>query len=457
MDWRKDSREATHWHFDLDKNKTECELCPRNCSLKEGQMGFCLVRGNVKNAMHTYNYGRSVQATEECIETEAVNHYMPGAKILSMGNVGCMMACSYCQNWQTSQIKHLNSDNVKIYTPQEVIDIALSNNIEVISWTYNDPVVWQEFVVDTSRLAKKHGITTLYKSALYIEAAPLKELIEVIDIFSISLKSMNEEVYKKITKGELKPVLRGIKQIAQSGKHLEISQLVVTELNDDGIDARKTAIWMRENVNPDVPLHLVAYHPAFRYDKPRTSIETLFKLRDIVLEEGIKYCYLGNVYSDNVSNTFCKKCNHKLVERFGLTVHVVGLNNTGNCTNCGEISPIKRPLDGQRNSVKDYSTFSENQKFEYEWNREVNSLHVVMEDVDKRDVLLRINRFPKNNIEYIEMNHGLERVIISRSGQTDERIIISADTARKIHFLPVLDRAHFPVVEDATHEKKYLN
>ncbi len=458
MDWSKDHRTANYWHYMPEINKTECELCPRHCNLKDGQMGFCQVRGNVGNEMHTYNYGRSVQATEECIETEAINHFMPGAKILSMGNVGCMMSCSYCQNWQTSQIKHLNNDNVKIYTPEQVINMALANKIKVISWTYNDPVVWQEFVVDTSRLAKKNGITTLYKSALYIEAEPLKELIEVIDIFSISLKSMNPEVYRKVTKGELEPVLRGIKQIAASGRHLEISQLVVTELNDDGVDARKTAIWMRENLGTHVPLHLVAYHPAFRYDKPRTTVETLLRLREIVMEEGISYCYLGNVYAENVSNTFCKKCNQKLVERFGLTVTVVGLDNQGNCISCGKHSPIIRAHEGINTVKKDYSTFVNRQDYEFTWNREGNSLHVVMDDQGgENDVLLQVQRFPGNKLEYIEMNRGLERVILSRSGNEDERIRISADTNNKIHYLPVLDRAHFPVVEDTTKEKKFLN
>ncbi len=457
MNWKKDSRVASFWHLSKSGDKVECELCPRNCSLKTDQMGFCQVRGNVENEMHTFNYGKSVQATIECIETEAVNHFMPGAKILSMGNVGCMMSCSYCQNWQTSQVKHLDANNVKSYTPEQVVELALSNGVKVISWTYNDPVVWQEFVVETSRLAQKNGLVTLYKSALYIEEKPLAELIEVMDIFSISLKCMDAEVYKKITKGELAPVLRGIKQISDSGKHLELSQLIVTELNDDGVDARKTAIWMRENLSPDVPLHLVAYHPAFRYNKPRTTLETLFKLRDIVIEEGIQHCYLGNVYADNVSNTFCKKCNEKLVERFGLTVNVLGLDKDSNCTNCGTHSPIRKPLGGQRKLDKDYSGFNSKQNFEYNWNTEGNSLHVVMDEPNSDNIILKINRLPENKTEYIEMNSGLERIILSRSGVEDQQIVISADTTSKIHYLPVLDRAHFPVVEDNTKKKKYLN
>jgi pyruvate formate lyase activating enzyme len=161
MDWRENSRTASHWSYDAAQGRVQCGLCPRHCRLKDTQLGFCLVRGNRGNELHTFNYGRSVQATAECIETEAINHWSPGARILSMGNIGCMMSCTYCQNWQTSQVKHLDHRNVKIYTPQEVVELARANDIGIISWTYNDPVVWQEFVVDTSRLAKEHGIETI--------------------------------------------------------------------------------------------------------------------------------------------------------------------------------------------------------------------------------------------------------------------------------------------------------
>jgi pyruvate formate lyase activating enzyme len=456
MEWRKDSRVASFWKFQPEQNKVMCNLCPRHCTLKEGQKGFCLVRGNVENELHTYNYGRSVQATIECIETEAINHFSPGAKILSMGNIGCMMACHYCQNWQTSQIKHLDDKNVKIYTPEEVIDLALANNIKIISWTYNDPVVWQEFVVDTSRLAQKNGIKTLYKSALYIETEPLEELIDVIDIFSVSLKCMNPEVYKKYTKGELEPVLKAIKQIYDSKKHLEISQLIVTELNDDGIDAKKTAQWMMENLDESIPLHLVAYHPAFRYNKERTSTETLLTLRNIVLEEGLKYCYLGNVYDDGISDTNCTSCNEKLVERFGLSVHIKSLNEDSCCTKCGAKSPIievnltpkEVPLEVHFISQMDHH---------YNWTHDIKSLHISVEDNKYDNLRFKVTRLPNQTYEYLELNKGLERLIISKSENNETGIEISIDHEAKVHFLPVLDRAHFPTAPGTEHNSKYIN
>lgn len=457
MNWKDNPRIASHWHFLSEQGKTECNLCPRHCKLKSGQNGFCQVRGNINDKMQTFNYGRSVTATIECIETEAVNHYSPGARILSLGNIGCMMNCSYCQNWQTSQVKHLDDRNVVYYTPEDVIKLAQSNGVGIISWTYNDPVVWHEFVVDTSKLAKRHGIKTLYKSALYIEIEPLRELIEVIDIFSISLKSMNPDVYIKETKGRLEPVLNAIKEIGKYDRHLEISQLVVTDLNDNGDDARKTAKWIIENLGCHIPFHLVGYHPAYRYTKERTQLDTLLHLRDIAVGEGIEHCYLGNVYSEEVSNTFCKVCDNKLVERFGLSVKVIGLLENGCCSNCGEQSAVKYPLEGKPIIFSNILDFSPKQEYNFEWNKEVKSLHILVEGNNSNKLLLKLQRMPSNKIEFIEFNNGLERVIISKSGNDDKYIKIEADSNVKIHYLPVLDRAHFPVIVDTTKIAKYLN
>ena len=451
--WRNESRLANYWQKKEDK--IQCNLCPRHCTLKEDQKGFCLVRGRVGNELHTYNYGVSVQATIENIETEAVNHYRPGSRILSMGNIGCMMACNYCQNWQTSQVKHLNDKNVHYYTPEDVVRLALENEIDIISWTYNDPVVWQEFVVDTSRLAKEHGIKTLYKSALYIEEEPLNELIEVIDIFSISLKGMDEKMYRKYTKGSLEPILERIKQISLTDRHLEISQLIVTDMNDNGEDAIKTADWIVENVGPDTPLHLVAYHPAFRYTKARTTTDTLLRLRDIVLERGIKYCYLGNVYADGVSNTNCYKCSSTLVRRFGLTVDVVGVTEDNCCSNCGSPTVITDPLQGQSTPVN-FDDFTGIQSNDYAWEDGVNSLHVVVNE-NHENMHLRVEHLPNGKTEYIQISGDLERLILSRRSEDENAVRISANFEGSLSFLPVLDRAHFPVEELSQSSHKYLN
>lgn len=447
-------RVADYWEYHSDVNKVECNLCPRHCTLKSGQDGFCQVRGNEDNKLYTFNFGKSIEATIETIETEAVYHHSPGHRILSMGNIGCMMACSFCQNWQTSQVKHLNTSNVHLYTPEEVVNVAIENNIDIISWTYNDPVVWQEFVVETSKLAQSKGIKTLYKSALYIEREPLAELIEVIDIFSISLKSMNDEVYRKVTKGKLQPVLDAILQIAESDRHLEISQLIVTGLNDNDEDARATSSWIVKNVGKDIPLHFVAYHPAFRYNEPRTGLEKLVRARDIALEEGIEYCYLGNMYHDDVSNTNCKECDALLVQRFGLTVNNIGLDEDNKCTSCG----CKSPIVGHVVEKKEPASIEAVNTYRFEWEGDVNSIHIINKEKDTNDsIRFNIVREPNDNLEYYELNAGIERLIISKASEDEKSIKIVSDSSIELLLLPVLDRAHFPVINESSNVDKYLN
>jgi len=450
----KPSRIADYWIKNKGNNTVICKLSPRNCELKEGQMGFCGVRGNKEGNLHIYNYGIGVEATIETIETEAVYHFEPGTRILSLGNVGCMMSCKFCQNWTTSQVKHLNPSNLRFFTPESVIEMAINNNIKVISWTYNDPVVWQEFVIDTSKLAKKAGIKTLYKTALYIEKEPLAALIEVIDIFSVSLKSMNAEMYHKFTKGELEPVLDGILQIAKSNCHLEISQLIVTDLNDDGIDAQKTAKWIVNNIGDHVPLHFVGYHPAYMYNKPRTPLNILLNARKIAKEEGIKHCYLGNIYRDDVSNTNCTNCDNLLIQRFGLTIINKGLDAENNCSECGHQSTIIGKIASENSSLQPKGICF-NEKMIFTWNTVQNSLHIIQTKGEKLHI--KVIRKPEEKEEYYELNKGIERLILSKSTENEEKILILTENIADIKVIPVLDRAHYPVLNKSEQSDKYIN
>ncbi len=382
MTWKNLTKEARHWK---PKGKNvECNLCPRNCEIIENRSGFCKVRGVKDGRLLSFNYGRSVSATLEVIETEAVNHFQPGAKILSLGNVGCMMACDFCQNWETSQIRHLPEQVVKNYTPEEVVQIAIDNGIEILSWTYNDPVVWHEFVMETARLAKSKGLKNLYKSAFYIQEEPVKELIEVIDIFSLSLKSLDDDFYKEHTKARLQPVLDRIKQVHASGRHLEISQLVITDRNDTEVEVIKTIEWVRSHLGTKVPLHFVGFHPAYKYlDVGRTSIDILVKARELALEAGIENCYLGNVYENGYSDTNCSGCGVSQVKRFGLTSECLNLDTHGVCTECGKQSNIKR--FEEKFVKREESNFVLSQQEDFLWNKEVNSLHLEISEGLKKN------------------------------------------------------------------------
>lgn len=451
---------ASHYERLAVKNAVQCNLCPRHCKILPQKFGFCGVRGNKDGHLVTYNFGRSVQAALETIETEAVYHYQPGASILSLGNIGCMMSCTFCHNWQTSQVKHLSDKSVHYYTPEEVVENALENNIGILSWTYNDPVVWHEFVCKTAELGQKHGIKSLYKSAFYIEKDPIDELIDVIDIFSLSLKSMDSVFYKKVTKGRLEPVLRGIEQVHKSGRHLEVSQLLVTDMNDTEEQCRKTANWMATTLSVDVPLHFVRFHPAFEYTHvDRTPLNRLYRARDIAHEEKVKHVYVGNVYQAGCADTKCSDCGNVLVKRFGLSTKVVGIDAKSNtCNKCGAASPIVDAFGGSRFTLPENTespdgvlkgTFSlapeQLVSQEVSWSAEVNSVHVVFPNVklpeERNETKLVLVREPHNTASVV--NKPLGRVILSRASESETGIRVFSD--QKFQLFSVLDRAHFPV------------
>jgi pyruvate formate lyase activating enzyme len=448
MDWKRGSRPARHWTASSDPARVECRLCPRHCKPRDGQHGFCRVRGNVGGALHTFNYGVSVQAAQETIETEAINHYRPGARILSLGNVGCMMSCTFCHNWETSQVKHLDPRAVHYYTPEQVVETALANEIRMLSWTYNDPVVWQEFVVDTARLAARHGIQNLYKSAFYIEEEPCRELIEVIDVFSLSLKSMSPELYRTVTAGELRPVLDRMRQVYAAGRHLEISNLMVTGMNDNDAEARRVVRFVLDELGPEVPLHFVRFHPAYRHTGvARTPPDVLLRAREMAIEEGLHHCYVGNLYAPGVSDTRCRSCDALLVERFGLTVRVAGLAVDGRCAQCGAAGPIQDPFGGARRGSVARDTDAD-RELGVAWNDEVQSLHVVA-PAGCGSVDLDVIRVPGGESARLSVGHGLSRVIVSRASADETGVVVRWPSRAPLRFLPVLDRAHFPVFDSA--------
>jgi pyruvate formate lyase activating enzyme len=458
QDWRSTSTTASHYEvFDhKGKPRVKCNLCPRHCLPANGKFGFCGVRGNIDGQLRSFNFGKSVPATEELIETEAVNHFSPGARILSLGNVGCSLSCSFCQNWETSQTNHLSEKSVRYYTPESVIQICKDNNIDIISWTYNDPVVWHEFVMITSKLARENGIKTLYKSAFYIEMAPVLELIEVIDIFSLSLKSMNPEFYRKQSKGELQPTLDVIKAVYDSGAHLEISQLVIPELNDHNDDIEKTVDWVLGNLDRYVPLHFVGFHPAYKYTHvERTPLSKLEMAYEISKEKGIEYCYLGNVYKNGASDTHCKGCQAKLVTRFGLKSKITNLDQQGICTQCGVLSPIKHVVLEQASVDYPDSLLKGLAVSSFEWSVESNSIHLSVSATQKAQTIY-IKR--RGYTEKRVVGNGLERILLTRHDGQELGVEIYAPEGVEFGIFPILDRAHFPVndVNNAPVEKSRL-
>lgn len=440
-----DSRPAAHWQT-VPGSRVRCVLCPRHCILEDGSMGYCGVRGAVSGELHTFNFGLSLAATEEFIETEAVVHWGPGARILSMGNIGCMMSCVFCQNWETSQIEHLNPAHIHRYQPRELVDICLQNGIKVISWTYNDPVVWHEFVVETSRLARRHGLKTLYKSALYIEKEPLEELIECIDIFSISLKSLSGSFYRERTGAELLPVLERIKQVACSGRHLEVSYLMIPGLNDSEADLRGMIEWVSSELGTEVPLHVVAFHPAYRYTEvQRTEVGALVRAREMAREKGIRYVYLGNTNLTAANDSICGGCGAMLVRRYGLISHPERIDADGRCTECGVPSPIREPLLDLQSRQHPEEESDLQRSLEFRWHSEAQSLHIVRASGDGARDRVRLRPLEGHPVTERMMPTGLDRFIVARQSEGEQGVVISWESESEFEIMPLLDRAHFPV------------
>lgn len=334
--WQDKTKEA-YLYDKNDDGSCTCRLCPRKCKITNGKTGFCKVRKNMDGTLYALSYGKATHVTIEKIETEATFHYKPGADILSLGNFGCNLDCKYCQNWKYSQFQYTSPADIREYTSEEIIDMALKNNIKILSWTYNDPAVWYEFVVDTARLAKKHGIVSLFKSAYYLSEEAVKELIDVCDVFAVSIKAMDEDYYHDFTMGTLGPVLNAAKMVYDSGKHLEISNLVVTDLTNNDESYMKMINFIKNELDEKIPLHFTRFHPDYKYtDVSKTPLEDVKQAVYLAKKEGLKHPYTGNVFSDETINSYCINCGALLVKRFGLNATIQSdLNEDGCCKKCG--------------------------------------------------------------------------------------------------------------------------
>lgn len=436
----------------LEDGVVRCHLSPRNCRIRPGQHGFCMVRANHGGQLVTLNYGRSVHATEETIETEAVFHYSPGERILSMGNIGCMLNCDYCHNWKTSQARFVSADDVYQYSPAEVVDIARRHGIRVISWTYNDPVVWHEFVTETAALARQAGMINLFKSAFFISAEAVEELLPVIDIFSISIKSMDPQYYRRLTKGWIEPVLEATEQVYRTGKHLEVSTLMVTDLSDDEKTARAVATFVGERLDPAIPVHFVRFHPDYKMTGTRrTPIERLEHARGVALSMGLQHVYLGNTYDVDATTTWCRPCGNVLVTRYGLNAQTIGVSPSGTCTSCGTPAPLKllepthRPPgvadlpDGMRVA-------------NLEWHGDVRSGHIQVRNPTPAERVVYQRRYgdPTAGSGWLPIPlrpRESYRFAAAKAtpAEIGVQIAVPPDVQCSLH--EVFDRAHFPTVE----------
>ena len=322
--------QALYWNS-FPKNKVKCLLCPHKCLLSSNKKGLCCVRLNDGGTMKSLIDCKVASLALDPIEKKPLYHFYPSSQILSAGTLGCNFSCVFCQNHTLSHFKDNPEKVCRSVTPEELCNIALRYKPEGnigIAYTYNEPSVWYEFVLESSKLTKQAGLKNVLVTNGFLNQEPLNALIPYIDAVNVDIKSISPQFYKKYCRGTLRNVLDYCKTAAQKC-HIEITNLVIPSLNDSQEDIVKLAKWIAKNLGKDAPLHLSAYRPQFKMSLPSTPADVLEKSRDLALKF-LSYVYIGNIYIKNSADTFCPVCKRLLIERKGFGV----LLNKQQGTNC---------------------------------------------------------------------------------------------------------------------------
>lgn len=310
-------------------------MCPRYCTIGNGQKGFCYIRENIDNKLYSIGYGRPTGFAVDPIEKKPLSHFLPGTNVLSFGTAGCNLGCKFCQNWTTSKSK-IDDINSTEATPEEVVKLAKKYHTPSIAYTYNDPTIFGEYVIDISKIAREENIKNVMVTAGYIDKQARKEVYNYIDAANVDLKAFTETFYHNLTFSHLNDVLDTLIWLKnEADVWLEITTLLIPGENDSSNEIKKLTNWIAENLGVNVPLHFTAFHPDFKMrDTPRTPISTLDLARKIAIEEGLNYCYVGNVHSIEGQTTYCPNCNEPVIIRDWHSV----LDNKvkeGKCYKCG--------------------------------------------------------------------------------------------------------------------------
>lgn len=325
---------AQWWEPD-GNGKLLCTLCPRYCKIGDGQPGFCYIRQNHGGKLYTTGYGHPTGFAIDPIEKKPLNHFLPGTGVLSFGTAGCNLGCRFCQNWSISKAK-LDELNSTEATPEEVVALAVKNGVPSIAFTYNDPTIFGEYVIDVSRIAREEKINSVMVTAGYIDSKARKDVYKYIDAANVDLKGFTEIFYHRQTYSSLKDVLDTLTWLKNdTDVWIEITTLLIPGENDSDEEIKKECGWILENLGDSVPLHFTAFHPDFKMlDKKATPPSTLTGARKTAVDMGIKFCYVGNVHDLEGGTTRCPSCGLELIRR---DWHDVYSNHmAGNkCSRCG--------------------------------------------------------------------------------------------------------------------------
>lgn len=323
-----------NWWRAENSGRIVCTLCPRYCRLSQGQAGFCFIRQNIDGALYSLGYGRPTGFAIDPIEKKPLSHFYPGSAILSFGTAGCNLGCKFCQNWSMSKAR-LDDRHALYASPEEVVHLARKNNTPSIAFTYNDPIIFGEYVVDISRLARQEGINSVMVTNGYIDRSAREDVFQYIDAANVDLKAFSERFYHKLAFAHLNYVLDTLVWLKkETNVWFELTTLLIPGENDSPEEIRQMCDWILENLGESVPLHFTAFHPDFKMtDYPRTSPAILTRAREIALKSGLHYVYTGNVYDAEGQTTYCPNCRQELISRNWHSVNK-NLLVAGKCPNC---------------------------------------------------------------------------------------------------------------------------
>ena len=324
-----------YWHR-LEDGRIQCDLCPRACKLHNGQRGLCFVRLCEDDQIYLTTYGRSSGFCIDPIEKKPLNHFYPGSSVLSFGTAGCNLACKFCQNWDISKSREMDTlaDSA---SPELLAKTAENLGCESIAFTYNDPVIFHEYAIDVAQACRQRGINTVAVSAGYVCPEPRAEFYDAIDAVNIDLKSFSEDFYYRLTGSHLAPVLDTLCYIRhETDAWLEITTLLIPGENDSNDEIEQMTQWIVKELGPEVPLHFSAFHPDWKMrDTEHTPLATLQKAREIAINNGLYYVYTGNVHDIDGDTTYCHACGAPLIIRDWYTLKDWHLGADGQCLNCG--------------------------------------------------------------------------------------------------------------------------
>lgn len=331
--------DTKYWHA-LEDGRVQCDLCPRECRLREGQRGFCFVRANRDGRVVLTSYGLSSGFCVDPIEKKPLSHFLPGTPVLSFGTAGCNLGCRFCQNWDMSKSRE-TATLADEASPEKIVQMAAGLGCRSVAFTYNDPVIFMEYAIDVAEACRERSIKAVAVTAGYINPEPRKEFYRHMDAVNVDLKGFTEAFYSKVCSAHLENVLETLVYLKrETDVWFEVTTLLIPGENDSDEELNSMSAWFVENLGVDVPWHFSAFHPDWKMrDKPRTPAATLTRARRIAMKHGVRFAYVGNVHDEAADSTYCPGCGRRVIGRDWYKLTEWSLRGGGECASCGTRIP----------------------------------------------------------------------------------------------------------------------